>query len=47
MVKSMGGTVLKLKRIRYGAVRLGDLREGEITPLSPGEMDALSREETS
>jgi len=47
MVKSLGGTVLKLKRIRYGAVRLGDLREGEIIPLSPAEMDALSREETS
>lgn len=46
MVKSIGGKVLKLKRIRYGAVRLGDLREGEIVPLSPGEMDALSRKES-
>jgi|MTBAKSStandDraft_1061840.scaffolds.fasta_scaffold15179_5 23S rRNA pseudouridine2605 synthase len=47
MVKSIGGKVLKLKRIRYGAVTLGDLREGEIVPLSSAEMDALFPKEMS
>ena len=45
MVKQVGGKVLKLKRVRYGAVQLGKLRQGELTPLSDSEMDALFRKE--
>ncbi|HPJ70969.1 MAG TPA: pseudouridine synthase [Candidatus Mcinerneyibacteriales bacterium] len=44
MVRRIGGKVLKLKRTRYGDIKLGELKTGELAPLSESEMKALSRE---
>jgi 16S rRNA U516 pseudouridylate synthase RsuA-like enzyme len=44
MVRRIGGKVLKLKRTRYGDIKLGKLKTGELAPLSESEMKALSRE---
>ena len=41
MFSAIGHPVLKLKRIEYGPVRLGDLPFGQYRYLSPGEMGRL------
>jgi 23S rRNA pseudouridine2605 synthase len=35
--------VLRLKRIGFGPLRLGDLPPGGVRPLLPGEISQLSR----
>ncbi len=43
MFSAIGHTVLKLKRIEYGPIRLGDLPFGQFRYLIPEEMDRLKR----
>jgi len=43
MFSAIGHPVLKLKRIEYGPVRLGDLPFGQYRSLTPGEMGRLDR----
>jgi 23S rRNA pseudouridine2605 synthase len=43
MFSAIGHTVLKLKRIEYGPVQLGDLPFGQFRYLSPAEMEKLKR----
>ena len=42
MCEALGLPVVKLKRVRYGCVLLGDLGSGEYRPLDPGEAKALA-----
>jgi 23S rRNA pseudouridine2605 synthase len=42
MCGSLGNRVLALARIAVGGVRLGELPEGSVRPLSPAEIDCLS-----
>ncbi|MDP2167807.1 MAG: pseudouridine synthase [Thermodesulfovibrionales bacterium] len=46
MLERVGHPVLKLKRIRIGSLKLGDLKPGEIRRLTPDELNKL-REETA
>jgi 23S rRNA pseudouridine2605 synthase len=41
MFLAIGHPVLKLKRVEYGPVRLGDLPFGQYRYLTPGEMGKL------
>jgi 23S rRNA pseudouridine2605 synthase len=41
MVAALGARVTALKRVREGSLRLGDLPEGAVRPLSEGELEAL------
>ena len=43
MFDAVGHKVLLLRRIRFGAVELGDLRRGEWRELTQEEIDALHR----
>ena len=43
MFSAIGHTVLKLKRVEYGPVRLGDLAFGQFRTLTPEEMEKLRR----
>ncbi|MSQ61086.1 MAG: rRNA pseudouridine synthase [Dehalococcoidia bacterium] len=42
MCMAIGHPVLRLRRVRIGPVRLGDLPPGEWRPLTPGELRSLS-----
>jgi pseudouridine synthase len=44
MVRAIGAKVVKLERRSIGPVALGDLAAGEVRPLAPGEIRALSAE---
>lgn len=41
MVEAVGNRVVALRRVRFGPVELGGLREGEARRLSPTEIEAL------
>jgi 16S rRNA pseudouridine516 synthase len=41
MVRAIGNEVVRLKRVRIGPLRLGDLEPGRIRPLTPAEEDAI------
>ena len=41
MCRDLGLTVLKLRRVSQGPLRLGSLRSGEIRPLEDAEIAAL------
>jgi 23S rRNA pseudouridine2605 synthase len=43
MFEAVGRQVLKLRRVRYGGVELGDLRPGELRRLTPVELQRLRR----
>jgi 23S rRNA pseudouridine2605 synthase len=43
MLAALGHDVARLRRIRYGAVRLGDLEPGAWRPLERGEVEALRK----
>jgi len=43
MFSAIGHTVLKLKRIEYGPVLLGDLPFGQFRYLTPGEMEKVRK----
>lgn len=43
MCSAVGHPVLKLKRIRYGPIRLGNLRPGAYRDLTPAEMERLRK----
>jgi len=43
MCEALGLPVVKLKRVRYGCVLLGDLGPGEYRPLDPAEAKALAK----
>jgi 23S rRNA pseudouridine2605 synthase len=43
MFSAIGHTVLKLKRIEYGPVQLGDLPFGQFRYLTPEETEKLKR----
>jgi pseudouridine synthase len=43
MFSAIGHTVLKLKRIEYGPIQLGDLAFGQFRYLTPAEMEKLKR----
>jgi 23S rRNA pseudouridine2605 synthase len=43
MCEAVGHRVMKLKRIRYGPIRLGDLEPGQYRHLTPGEREKLRR----
>jgi len=43
MFSAIGHTVLKLKRVEYGPIQLGDLPFGQFRYLTPGEMERLNR----
>ncbi len=43
MFAAIGHTVLKLKRVEYGPIQLGDLPFGQFRYLTPGEMEKLNR----
>jgi 23S rRNA pseudouridine2605 synthase len=43
MCSAVGHPVLKLKRIRYGPIRLGDLKPGNFRDLTPVEMKSLRK----
>ncbi|MBN2055615.1 rRNA pseudouridine synthase [bacterium] len=43
MFKALGRDTTDLQRVRIGSVHLGDLAEGELRPLSAGEVDVLMR----
>jgi len=43
MLAALGVRVLRLKRVAIGSVKLGKLEPGEIRPLSPAEVKALTR----
>jgi pseudouridine synthase len=43
MFSAIGHPVLKLKRIEYGPVQLGDLPFGKFRYLTPGEMEKIKR----
>ncbi len=43
MFSAVGHTVLKLKRIEYGPVQLGDLPFGQFRYLTPEETEKLKR----
>jgi 23S rRNA pseudouridine2605 synthase len=42
MCEAVGLFVVKLKRVRYGTVELGELKPGEFRPLTPPEAAALA-----
>ena len=44
MCSAVGHPVLKLKRIRYGPIRLGNLRPGAYRDLTPAEMERLRKQ---
>jgi pseudouridine synthase len=41
MLSAVGHPVLKLRRTRFGPIRLRDLAPGAWRPLTPSEVDAL------
>jgi len=43
MFSAIGHTVLKLKRIEYGPIQLGDLSFGQFRYLTPEEVEKLKR----
>lgn len=43
MLQAVGHPVLKLRRIRYGGIRLGNLAPGTLRPLDPPEVARLRR----
>lgn len=43
MFAELGYRVIRLRRVRYGPIRLGDLPPGEWRPLDERELDALHR----
>lgn len=43
MFAELGYRVVRLRRVRYGPIRLGDLESGEWRALEPRELDALRR----
>jgi 23S rRNA pseudouridine2605 synthase len=43
MLAALGVHVLRLKRVAIGGVKLGKLKPGELRPLSPAEVTALTR----
>jgi len=43
MFSAIGHTVLKLKRIRFGPIKLGDLPFGQFRYLTPDEMEGLKK----
>ena len=43
MLAAVGHPVQRLRRIRYGGVDLGDLPQGRVRPLTPGEVGRLRR----
>ena len=43
MCEALGLPIVKLKRVRYGCVLLGDLGPGEYRPLDPAEAKALAK----
>ncbi len=43
MCKAVGHPVMKLQRIRYGPLRLGDLKPGTYRRLTPGEVEKLRK----
>ncbi|BBA69902.1 pseudouridine synthase [Geobacter sulfurreducens] len=45
MCEAVSLSVVRLRRVRYGAVSLGDLKPGEYRPLSPAEVAALAGRE--
>jgi 23S rRNA pseudouridine2605 synthase len=47
LLEAVGHPVVKLKRIRYGSLRLGRLPSGSIRPLTPAELSALRLESGS
>ncbi|MDY6838583.1 MAG: pseudouridine synthase [Thermodesulfobacteriota bacterium] len=46
MCKAVGHPVMKLKRMQYGSIRLGDLKPGEFRKLTSDEVDKLRRHVT-
>lgn len=44
MLEAVGHKVIRLTRVRFGPVRLGDLAPGEFRQLAPGEVQALKLE---
>jgi len=46
MCESVGHPVMKLKRIQYGPIRLGDLKPGEFRKLTADEMEKLRKHVT-
>lgn len=47
MFEFLGYRVLALRRVRVGTLELGDLKEGEIRPLSPAEVKSLLKSPSS
>ena len=47
MLEALGHPVSKLRRVRYGELRLGRLPRGGVRPLTPGEVEALRRSAAS
>jgi 23S rRNA pseudouridine2605 synthase len=43
MMLAVGHPVVKLKRVRYGGLELGNLEPGRLRPLKPAEVDRLRR----
>src|SRR5690606_40719109 len=43
MFAELGYRVVRLRRVRYGPIKLGDLESGEWRALEPRELDALRR----
>jgi 23S rRNA pseudouridine2605 synthase len=43
MLAACGHDVRRLRRVRYGPIRLGDLEPGAWRPLERGELQALRR----
>ena len=42
MVEAIGHTVVQLRRVRFGPLKLGDLPRGMWRVLTPEEVDALN-----
>ncbi len=43
MCRDLGLTILRLRRVRLGPIRLGDLPRGQCRPLHPHELEALKK----